>query len=264
VTDAGGEVLRFSPLESARFGLRVFRASVDAIDAEQIADEIERERIDVAILRLPASAIASADALARHGFAPILADTQVIYGTGLDTYAHPPADPSVTLQPATRDDAALLDRMARAIFADYESHYHANPLFACDKILDGYAEWAARHVGADDGSAAWLVERDGEVAGFSCYRIDADGTAIGVLNGVLPAARGRGIYRGMLHRMLEHFAAMGARRFEIATQTHNAIVQRAWAQSGLSLLAKYNTLHVNAVRTARVLPGRSESAPEER
>jgi GNAT superfamily N-acetyltransferase len=248
VTDAGGEILRFSPLESARFGLRVFRASVDAIDADRIAGEIEREHIDVAILRLPASAIGSADALARHGFAPIVADTQVVYGTELDAYAHPPPDPSIALRPATRDDAALLERMARAIFVDYESHYHANPLFARDKILDGYAEWAARHAESDDGSAAWLVERYGELSGFSCYRIDADGTAIGVLNGVLPAARGRGVYRGMLHRMLERFAAMGARRFEIATQTHNTIVQRVWTESGLSLQATYNTLRVNALR----------------
>ncbi len=146
--------------------------------------------------------------------------------------------------------------MARAIFVDYESHYHANPLFARDKILDGYAEWAARHVEADDGSAAWLVERDGELAGFSCYRIDADGTAIGVLNGVLPAARGRGVYRGMLHRMLEHFAAMGARRFEIATQTHNTIVQRVWAESGLSLLGEVQYAACECV------PSRSSGRPE--
>jgi GNAT superfamily N-acetyltransferase len=254
VTDAAGGFLRFSPLESARFGLRVFRASVDAIDAARIAAEIERERIDVAILRLPATAIDGADALARLGFAPIVADTQVVYGVELASHARAPADTSITLRPATSDDAALLDRMARSIFADYESHYTANPLFARDRILEGYAEWAAHHAEPGDGSAAWLVERDGVLAGFSCYRIGADGVAVGVLNGVLPAARGHGVYRGMLNRMLEHFAGIGLQRFEIATQTHNAIVQRVWAESGLSLRGKYNTLHVNALR------GRSEGA----
>ena len=252
VTDASGEILRFSPRESARFGLRVFRAAVDAIDAERLAGEIERDRVDVAILRLPASAIGGADTLAARGFAPIVADTQVVYGTELDAYPHPPADPSIALRPATRDHATLLERLAREIFADYESHYTANPLFARDKILEGYAEWAARHVNADDGSAAWLVEREGELAGFSCYRIDTDGTAVGVLNGVLPTARGLGVYRGMLHGMLEKFAAMRARRFEISTQTHNTIVQRVWAESALSFLAKYNTLHLNALRAKAV------------
>lgn len=245
----GGAILRFSPLESARFGLRVHRAAVETIDAARIADEIERERVDVAIVRLPSPALASADALAQYGLAPILADTQVLYGIDLAAYEPASAGAAITLRAATRDDAALLERMARAIFADYQSHYHANPLFSREKILDGYAEWAARHAGADDGSAAWLVERDGALAGFSCYGIDrADGVAVGILNGVLPAARGHGVYRGMLHAMLEHFADLGLRRFEIATQTHNTIVQRVWTQSGLSLRTTYNTLHINALR----------------
>lgn len=248
MTQARDAILRYSSLESARFGLRVFRASVDAIDAPRIADEIERERIDVAILRLPATALGSADALAQYGYTPIVADTQVVYELALDGYAARAPDAPITLRPASREDAALLDRMARSIFAGYESHYTANPLFARDRILDGYAEWAARHAGADDGSGAWLVGHDGALAGFSCYRIEADGTAIGVLNGVLPEARGRGAYRGMLQRMLAHFAGLGLRRFEIATQTHNAIVQRVWAETGLSLSAKYTTLHVNALR----------------
>ena len=250
MTGPGGAILRFSPLESARFGLRVFRASVDAIDADRIADEIERERVDVAILRLPATAIGGVEALAERGFAPIIADTQVVYGIDLASYAPAPDATPIVLRPATRDDATLLARMARSIFADYESHYTANPLFARDRILEGYAEWAARHVEARDGSAAWLVEHDGVLAGFSCYRIEPDGVAVGVLNGVLPEARGRGIYRGMLTRMLMQFAGRGLRRFEIATQTHNTIVQRVWAESGLSLRATYNTLHVNALRGA--------------
>jgi len=249
---AGGAILGFSLHESARFGLRIFRASVETIDAERIASEIERERVDVAILRLPASAIASADALARYGFAPIVADTQVLYGIELDAHSRASGDSSIALRPATREDAALLAQMARSIFTDYVSHYTANPLFAREKILDGYAEWAARHAGSDDGSGAWLVEHDGAIAGFSCYRVDsAQGTAVGVLNGVLPAARGRGAYRGMLHWMLDYFAGIGLRRFEIATQTHNTIVQRVWISSNLTPRATSNTLHINALRGRR-------------
>jgi GNAT superfamily N-acetyltransferase len=249
VTSESAAALHFSPLESARFGLRVYRASVAAIDAESIAAEIERERVDVAILRLPAQAIGSAGGLERFGFAPILADTQVVYETALHLRPAEPADASIALRPATREDRTLLQRTARAIFGDYTSHYHANPLFARERILDGYAEWAARHVGADDGSAAWLVEHAGTLAGFSCYRVEGnERTAIGVLNGVLPAARGRGVYRGMLRRMLACFAEAGLSRFEIATQTHNVVVQRVWAENGLSLRATYNTVHINALR----------------
>ena len=251
MTDRPDAVLRFSPLESARFGLRVFRGSPEAIDAPRIAEEIERERVDVAILRVPAPATEGVGAIEREGLKPILADTQVVYGVDLVGYERPALDPSIALRTATRRDAALLAEMARSIFAGYESHYCANPLFAPDKILEGYAEWAARHVDADDGSAAWLVEHDGELAGFSCYRIDVDGTAIGVLNGVLPGARGRGVYRGMLASMLERFAERGLARFEIATQTHNDVVLRVWIRSGFTLRAECLTIHINALRGRR-------------
>ena len=252
MTDApAGSVLHFSPTETARFGLRVFRGAVATIDAAALADEIERERIDVAILRVPAREIGSLHTLSQHGFAPIVADTLVFYDIDLGT-RHPPAgaDTSVRLRAATPDDADLLARMARTIFADYVSHYHANPLFARDQTLDGYAEWAARHVAADDGSAAWLVERAGELAGFSCYRIDpaGGGSAIGVLNGILPAARGRGTYGAMLRAMLDAFAEIRMARFEIATQVHNLAVQRVWTREGLSLQGASNTVHINALR----------------
>jgi hypothetical protein len=146
--------------------------------------------------------------------------------------------------------------MARAIFADYATHFHANPLFAHDRILDGYAEWAARHAKAHDGSAAWLVEHEGALAGFSCYSVDvASGAATGVLNGILPEARRRGAYRAMLGAMLADFSTNGLRRFHIATQAHNAAVQRVWTSLGLALERESHTVHINARRGHRMSAG---------
>ena len=93
-----------------------------------------------------------------------------------------------------------------------------------------------------------LAEAKGEVTGFSCYRIDdATGLAIGVLNGVLPDFRGRGIYHSMLRRMLRDFGSRGLKRFAIATQAQNVAVQRIWVGERLALLGTYNTIHVNAL-----------------
>jgi hypothetical protein len=237
--------LRFSPLESARFGLRVFRATVDAIDAAALAAAIEQEGVDVAIVRIPARALASVQPLAALGFAPIVADTLVHYETSLEGRAH--REPSITLRNATRADAELVERMARAIFAGYTSHYHANPLFSPDLILDGYAEWAVRHLEADDGSAAWIVEHDGAAVGFSCDHAGRDGIATGVLNGILFEARRCGFYGAMLQASLSRFAQLDMKRFAIATQVHNLAVQRTWIANGLVLQGAYNTVHVNAI-----------------
>jgi GNAT superfamily N-acetyltransferase len=238
-----------SPLESARFGLRVFRAEVDVIDPDAIAAEIRRDAIDVAIVRVPSHALGTVEGLRRHGFAPIVADTLVGYAKDLR-----PADgifggDRLVLRPAGSADAELLTRMARAIFAGYVTHFHANPQFAHDRIVEGYAEWAARHASDRGGGAAWLVEHDGALAGFSCYRVDAgSGTATGVLNGILPEARRRGAYRAMLEAMLAEFSAKGLLRFEIATQAHNVPVQRVWTSLGLALVRESHTVHINARR----------------
>lgn len=246
-----------SPRESARFGLRIGRATVDGVDAADLVAALERQPMDIAILRLPSRAIDAIDDLRRYALAPIIADTLVRYEIDLLSRKPSTKTSRVILRPATRADAGLLESMTREIFAGYMSHYHANPRFPPDKILDGYAEWATSHLdSADDGAGAWLVEADGDVVGFSCYRLDANtGVATGVLNGIVPAARGKGNYRAMLHSMLDQFAALGARRFSIATQLHNVAVQRTWVTEGLTLNDVSNTVHIN-------LPYMAESVPE--
>lgn len=241
--------LLFSPRESARFGLRVFRCEVEDVDVDAIASAIAREHVDVLILRIPSAQIGAAASLASRGLEPIVADTLVYYDVGLPIADTATAHPPVTLRPAARDDVAQLASMAREIFADYVSHYHANPRFGPNRTLEGYAEWAALHVDAGADAGAWLVERGGDVVGFSCYAIDrANRVATGVLNGILPAARGRGAYRAMLRAMLAEFAREGLLRFEISTQVHNIAVQRAWTSLGLGLRRASNTVHVNALR----------------
>ena len=243
--------LTYSPLESARFGLRIYRAMIDAVDADALVAALDRDRVDVAILRLPAHAIGTLDALRQHGLTPIVADTLVHYDIDLSPRsAGSNADDAVALRVATSADAGLLESLSREIFSDYVTHYHANPLFPADKILDGYAEWASNHVRArDDGAAAWIVEFRGETAGFSCYRLnETTGLAVGVLNGILPALRDRGIYRRMLQSMLIRVGELGMRRFAIATQVQNVAVQRIWASQGLLLRGADNTVHINALR----------------
>jgi len=240
-----------SPRESARFGLRIGRATIDRVDVEGIASALRRNPLDFAILRLPSRAIDALDGLRRYGFDPIIADTLVSYEIALESSRSSERHSEITLRPATRDDARLLESMTREIFHGYVTHYHANPLFASDKILDGYAEWAAGHLDQIDGVGAWIVQHDKEIVGFSCYQIVAkDSLAIGVLNGILPRARGRGNYRAMLRGMLDHFAALGLQRFSIATQIHNSAVQRTWTKEGLTLREVSNTVHINMLRAA--------------
>ncbi|MFC4820775.1 GNAT family N-acetyltransferase [Dokdonella ginsengisoli] len=234
-------VLQPSPLDSARFGRRVYRAALRTIDAPALADELRRQRVDTLILRVPAEAVGGVATLHEVGLHPIVADTHVEYEVSLDMAAIAPS--SIALCEVAAGDSEALRAVARSVFDGYSSHYNANPLLPAAAIADGYADWAARFSHAPQ-TPTWFVKSRGEIAGFSCCRVDGD-QARGVLNGILPAARGAGHYRAMLHAMLERFRAANLRTFVIATQVHNIAVQRVWAEAGLRLKHAENTIHVN-------------------
>jgi RimJ/RimL family protein N-acetyltransferase len=242
-------LLTFSSEDSARFSLRIFRAVLPSIDAMTLHEVLRNERVDVAIVRIPASELASIGELERVGLHAIVADTLVHYSLDLRNirlgHQH-----VVQMKPlAASQDRQTLERMVREIFSDYVSHYRANPLFPRASIVDGYAEWASRHIQPnDEWRAAWLIENAGDAVGFSCVQTTPDRSEVrATLNGILPAARGRGMYRAMLRATLAHFAALGAVRFKISTQIQNLVVQRVWSSEGFVLDGAENTIHVNAL-----------------
>jgi len=246
----GSPLLTFSPYETARFGLRIFRASPASADAPALIEELRREHVDIAILRVPAGAHELVETISAAGMPSIVADTLVHYAVDLRARAGAASESaSLRLRRANERDAANLVSMVRQIFAGYPTHYHANPLFDPERILDGYAEWAVRHTEPNElGRLAWIIDVDGQDVGFSCVEVAADrSTARGVLNGVLPDHRGRGIYRDMLRAMLARFAADGVQRFVISTQAHNAAVQRVWISEQLAFERNESTVHVNAL-----------------
>lgn len=251
-------VLTPAPAESARFGRRVFRASLTAFDARIIANEIDRAGVDIAIVRLPAHRLADVYALRSFGLAPIVADTHMSYDFDLCSRPLEP-DARVTLREAGADDGKRLESLAGEVFAGYATHFHANPLLSPSAILAGYSEWAASHVRGDDSTKAWLVQDANDTIGFSCVRFDrSDARVTGTLNGIAPHARGRGAYRAMLRNMLLTARAMGFQRFDIATQVQNLTVQRVWISEGFMLRSAWYTIHINA----RDVPTRADSREE--
>lgn len=247
----GKRLLTFSPLESARFGLRIFRGVFDAPDARVVADLVAREDVDIAILRVPAHKVGMAAELASAGLPAFVADTLVHYGADIGTLAlAAPRDPSLRMRSALPSD---IESVARQVFTGYVSHYNANPYLETKRIPDGYAEWAAHHaVANDEGRAAYLMEAGMNVVGFSCTQTLLNiGEMRGILNGVLPQSRGRGLYRDMLRLLLQRCKSEGLARFAIATQSHNTSVQRVWTSEGLLLEREEATIHVNAFLTTR-------------
>lgn len=59
------------------------------------------------------------------------------------------------------------------------------------------------------GEKWWLAEIDGKAMGFACFKDTGYRTVYLARAGVLPAARGHGLYRRMIRAGLAHFRKLG-------------------------------------------------------
>jgi GNAT superfamily N-acetyltransferase len=162
------------------------------------------------------------------------------------------AEPQAELRVSPLADPDEIEALVLTIFADYESHYLANPLFDPRVMPAGYAQWAR---GSAAGSCLALrLEVPGEeprVVGLATVEDDGPRTEI-LLAGVVPALQGRGLYAHLLQGVEDHALSRDAAEVVISTQGHHTRVQRAWARYGFEPARTFLTVHL--VRDG-LLPG---------
>lgn len=243
-------MLTLSVPDSRRFGLRVVRGQVGDAATRELAEAILQAQADVAILRTPAGRPQEVQRLARWGLPVLHADTLVHYRCDLARHAPAPlrnAELAFTLaQPV---DLAQVRALIAQTFRGYASHYHANPLFDRQAILDGYQEWAEGHA-LNAGASLWLARRADRVVAFAACREHPGGIAEGVLYGVAPDASGGGVYGDLIRHTQAVAKARGAHVMKVSTQVHNHAVQKVWVREGFHLEESLDTWHVNALLSA--------------
>lgn len=250
MTAAG--LLAESGPDSSRFGLRVFRGTLQTVDARELFRELAASAVDVAIVRTDAGQGAAIAQLGRYGLHPLHADTLVYYDVALDRHEPKPLrNDDLEFSEAAAGDAAELQALVATTFADYRSHYHANPILDREAILAGYAEWAAGYLRGGSDRTTWVARRDGEIVAFACCSHDhASANCEGVLYGVHPEHAGGGLYGDLIRYTQARFRALGYGRMKVSTQVWNLAVQKVWSSEGFSLVHAYDTWHVNALLSA--------------
>lgn len=236
-----------SDVESHRFGLQIARCTDPAVDLALLAEQIVEQRLDLVILRLPATDLTRPSALARLGLPVIHADTLVYFETDLSLLAASTAiDPALQISAAEAADTEALGGLAALCFSGYRSHYAANPLLDPQLVEAGYADWAVRL--AQEPGQVWLARREGAIIGFICCRDQPDkNSAEIVLNGVDPQHAGRGMYGALVRHVLQHHRRLGRRRLLVSTQIGNRAPQKVWAREGFVLSSAMQTFHINAL-----------------
>lgn len=242
-------ILAVAPFDSKRFGIKVMRALIESKGlTDQAAFEIGRADADLVIFRVPAGETRIAMELARQGHIIIHADTLVYYGIDLQEFE--PEQNPVTARQARPADRAAIASIAANSFRGYRSHYTANPLLPPTLVHSGYVEWAlSRLTGSQSRNSTWVVESEGTVAGFATCDVEADQVEI-ILNAVDPDFERKGLYGGLLRRIIQYHAELSMKRLIISTQLWNYTVQRQWAKAGLRLFKAYDTYHLDRRLTA--------------
>jgi RimJ/RimL family protein N-acetyltransferase len=239
--------LRAADAETRRFGLNVLRANLAADERfDGLLDALLEARADVAIVRLAADPCAAAALPGMESVPSVLADGLSTWAFALERVEAPAhfVDDVALARAATPADGPAIDALVARVFADHPSHYRANPLFAADGTVAGYAEWARAHVGRAD-RTCWVQTSGGEIVALACASHDgATGVASGNLHGIDPRHAGRGLYTRLIQATLRHYAALGLREFRIATQSTNFAVQRVWTRLGLRPVGSEVTVHL--------------------
>jgi len=243
--------IAYSPKESSRFQMNIYRGLVEHIDARVLRDIIVKNMVDILILRIPSENLAEQDKLERLGFEFLCADTLVYYIADLQANKETALkNNDLQFYVITDKDFETVDNMVKIIFAGYTNHYNSNNYLDKENILAGYQEWVRDFTskGEEGNCISWLVKRGNELVGFATCSYDGKlQVCEGVLYGVLPNESGKGIYGDLIRFTKNYFTRNGYKNMKVSTQIQNFAVQKVWTREGFVLDKSYNTFHINSL-----------------
>lgn len=241
-SDSRSAPVGISALDSARFGIRVARASLLRLeDLPLVLNFCAQQDVRLLIARCSTSDLPTAQALEQHGF--FLTDTLVYFRRDLQRPPLPPLRP-LKIRPATEADAPAVGKIAQQAFRGYDSHYHADPRLdraACDALYVDWAERSCREPAVAD--TVLLAEVENQVAGFLTLKTISATEADGRLYAVLPALQGQGIGQALLITALHWCQEHGLQAMVISTQITNIASQVSWVRVGFIPYQSFYTFH---------------------
>lgn len=235
--------IRSSPKDTRQFGFEIARVLVKCPEQLPAVDAwCAVQGVKMIIARCSTDEMSTPQAMERQDYS--LMDTLVYYTRDLRKTPVPVLEEDAPVRPARPGEEAEVRVVAGESFADYVSHYHADPRLPRNKCQDVFIDWAyssciAREV-ADE---VYIAEIDGHIRGFATLRCNSPDEGEGVLFAVHPAAQRRGIYRHFMVAAMNWFLARGAERMVVSTQVNNIAVQKAWTRLGFEPSKSYYTFH---------------------
>jgi GNAT superfamily N-acetyltransferase len=232
-----------SKLDTDRFGIPTVKGLVS--QHESVADILNRCTLlaaKLAILRVPVELHGHVRELETAG--SILCDT-LVYTRRTITGELPNAfADGWAIRDANPSDATAVAHVAAEAFRDYDSHYRNDPNLRADDVAEVYPSWAANCCttpGVAD--KVLLVEFQGRVIAFGALKKIANDCVDGVLFGVLPRYRGRGILSSLVKQSMAWGLKNGYKSMEYSTHLTNLGALKAVTKLGFAIDRSAHTFH---------------------
>lgn len=244
--------IEFSPEESKRHSLRIYRNITENIEKDLI-DDIIKEKADLIIVRNPAEKnLRTIDKLNEMGLPYHYADTLLQYVVNLSEYSPKPIENSgLEFIECRKAHVDVLKSLIYEVFKSYNyNHYVSNIYIKQNNVTDGYVDWISSFVDSDNKSV-WLVKDGSNYVAFASCSFEKD-KSIGVLYGVSPHASGKHIYADLIRYTQLISQRKNIDLMQVGTQAENYAVQRTWAKEGFTLKESLITFHVNSYLSSSI------------
>lgn len=245
--------LEYSSLDSNRFGLIIYRANLPEINEQLILEQILSHHIDVAIVRIPSTRLSQLHQLKKTAMPFMVTDTLAYYRRNLpNTVPSQALDPNVSFFIAQPGNHPGINQIVREVLGDYMNHYRMNPFFDNEQVTEGYQDWVRSYAENNPKRICILAKKHEEIVGFATFNLEEEEKAKGILYGVKPTERKKGIFKQMMYCGEVYAIRQGKDYMETTSQIENLPVQQAWTKQGFSLHHTINTIHINAMLTKSV------------
>lgn len=234
--------LEINNLESSRFGRTIAHVSDFGSDLGEIDVLARQSRIELIFARVEVSNVSLVQHLEAIGFR--LMDTLVWYSVEVEKAVVVPQTSELQVRTSRVEDIESIGRIAASAFRNYSGHYHSDQRLDRLAADAAYVDWAERTVTEAHPVNPVLVSCfESQPVGFLSMRGVGSATAEIVLNAVMPAFQGRGVYSQLVSHAIGLAAMRGSLRVAVSTQIDNYGVQRVWSRHGLVHEKSLYTLH---------------------
>jgi len=240
--------IKFSAVESRGLGFNVWRGELNSINTKKLSKIIKKNKVDVAIISIPAARKDLILRLQDLNYPVIFADILIYYSMSQEDFnsRNSPDNLGISFVPIISKHFSIIDELIEDIFHGYQNHYTANPLLSVD-IVAAYQEWIRLFASDQENSrTGWILKKADSYIAFLTCDFTAQCCEI-VLTGVSTFARDMGVFMDMLNFLINHCKELGVTKIIVSTQLHNYAAQSAYIRKGFLIDRAFITVHINSM-----------------